>query len=83
MKTVKQQAAMATAVGLKQFVSYRPCRYGHRERDGRGTCIACSRQLRLEDISPIACAPRSVRALAFVFASSSLAQAVHHSQRRT
>jgi hypothetical protein len=42
MKSVKEKAAEARAVGHKRFISDRPCRYGHYERyaNGKGTCVA-------------------------------------------
>jgi hypothetical protein len=48
MKSVKEKAAEARAVGHKRFISDRPCRYGHYERyaNGKGTCVACARRLR-------------------------------------
>ena len=52
MKTVKQQAAEARAAGRKRFLADQPCQYGHRERDGRGRCIGCSRRLRLRPYLP-------------------------------
>ena len=44
MRSVREQAAVARAAGLQEFICDRPCKNGHviRRADAKGTCIGCN-----------------------------------------